>query len=248
MARDEPTRRGMIVAMTGPIQSRSTAPSLNHGILPLSMEARRAQPRTVGVAPMRLTTGLAALGAFVVLAEGVRRRRLRGLDVAVRRAARPRRDRRLTELARDVCTFGEPRIHPLIAGVIAAVAAPRIGRRALRIPAASIVAMVLDRAVRYPVQQRRPPGAGHHPGRDRYAFPSGHTTATTAIALTTVIELDDTLTPAARGALITGAVLASTVMGVSRIYLDEHWADDVIGGWILGAGIACTLTAVMPDV
>lgn len=201
---------------------------------------------TRDVAPLRLTTGLIALATFGVLIHAVRRRRLRRLDRAVRRVARPKRDHALTNVAYAVCATAKPHVHPFIASALAAAAWPRIGRRALLIPTAALVSTALDRTTRNFLQQHRPPGATHHPGIDRYAFPSGHTTAATAISLITAIELDDRVGPAARSAIRAAALVTPVIVGAGRIYLDEHWADDVLGGWLAGTAIACALTSIMP--
>jgi undecaprenyl-diphosphatase len=34
------------------------------------------------------------------------------------------------------------------------------------------------------------------------------------------------------------AILIPLVIGVSRVYLDAHWATDVLGGWSAGLFIA----------
>lgn len=201
---------------------------------------------TRAVAPLRLTAGLVALGAFAAMAQGVRRRRLRKLDRAVRRAARPKRDHALTTAAYAACSLAKPHVHPLVASAIAAGAWPRIGPRALLIPTAALLSTALDRTTREIVEQHRPPLAGHHPGRDRYAFPSGHTTATTAIALVTAIEVGERVAPTPRRAIRGAALVAPALIGAARIYLDEHWADDVLGGWLAGAAIACVLTGIVP--
>lgn len=213
-------------------------PSSNRSLAPRS--ARRDG------ASLRLAVGFAALGAFGALLQGVRRRRLRRLDRAVRRATHPRHDPALTTAAQLVSAVARPHVHPAIATAIAGAAWPRVGRRALLIPIASLASITLDRTVRDVVHQHRPPGAAHHPGRDRYAFPSGHTTATTAIALVTAIELRDRVTPASRTAINSLALAGAVMVGASRLYLDEHWADDVLGGWLAGTAIACLLTGIAP--
>lgn len=215
--------------------------------MPDSRETLIPHPMPRDVAPLRLATGLVALGAFCALAQGVRRRRLRRLDRSVRRAARPKHDGAVTTAAYAVCATAKPHVHPFVASAIASAAWPRVGRRALLIPAAAILSTVLDRATRSVVRQHRPPRAGHHAGLDRYAFPSGHTTATTAIALVTAMELHDRCVgPRTRSAARAAALVAPAVIGAARIYLDEHWADDVLGGWLAGAAIACILTGIAP--
>ena len=72
-----------------------------------------------------------------------------------------------------------------------------------------------------------------------WSFPSGHTAGTTAVAVVlSYVLLRERLTTGAT--LVIGALLALLV-GVSRVYLDLHWASDVLGGWVIGAsyGAGC---------
>jgi membrane-associated phospholipid phosphatase len=78
---------------------------------------------------------------------------------------------------------------------------------------------------------------------DRYqAFPSGHTSAifaaATAVTLTVAERAPRATWPVA---LAVGTV--ATAGGVARMYLDRHWATDVIAGAAVGIGTAFGVAA-----
>ena len=79
--------------------------------------------------------------------------------------------------------------------------------------------------------------AGTEITRYRYAYPSGHTTAATAIGVATAAAIADEL-PRSQRILLWSTVAAFALsVGWSRLYLDEHWLDDVVGGWLAGTFI-----------
>jgi undecaprenyl-diphosphatase len=84
---------------------------------------------------------------------------------------------------------------------------------------------------------RRRPRTMRGRGNEFEAFPSGHTAATTAIALTASYLFARQRLMPLPAALAIGALVPVTI-GATRIISDEHWTTDVVGGWIAGAGMA----------
>ncbi len=71
------------------------------------------------------------------------------------------------------------------------------------------------------------PGALIQPP-DRFSFPSGHASASLAVALPLALALG---WPLGCGGLFLGAAV-----GVSRCYLGVHYPTDVAAGWLLAVG------------
>jgi undecaprenyl-diphosphatase len=44
--------------------------------------------------------------------------------------------------------------------------------------------------------------------------------------------------PRERGYILGAAALLTLLVGISRVMLGVHWATDVLGGWVFGAGWA----------
>lgn len=75
------------------------------------------------------------------------------------------------------------------------------------------------------------------------SYPSGHAVAGAAIGLSLVIAF----IPAGprRRKWEWAAAVFAFAMGLSRVYLNAHWFSDVMGGVLLGAGVAITVAAVV---
>jgi membrane-associated phospholipid phosphatase len=168
---------------------------------------------------------------------------------AVRRRIHPGRSPAVKSLAKGVSFLAGPYSHPFVAGGLGTLMRLQRGTGGAGPVAASLGTLVFDNLARIFVHQRRPPKAGSHVGRNRYAFPSGHVTAATAIAVATAGEVADQLSPAQRRLLWTSVAALSVAIGWSRLYLDEHWMDDVAGGLMAGVAIglgAATVSAYTP--
>jgi undecaprenyl-diphosphatase len=189
------------------------------------------------MASPRVITALSGAAIAGGIGVAVKRDSTRAIDRAIRRRIHPRRSAALTSLAKRISYIADPRTHPYVAAALGLLINRAEGSGGLGPPAASLGALAVDNATRVFVHQRRPPRAGRHHGRNRYGYPSGHVTAATAIAIASASEMVDQLSPVERRLLWTAVAAISISVGWSRLYLDEHWIDDVVGGWMTGIAI-----------
>lgn len=107
-----------------------------------------------------------------------------------------------------------------------------------------VVAIALFSIVKRIYARPRPAGLG---GRvdSSYSFPSGHSTASAAVCCTLAYVLWREGFIRGRAALAL-AIVPPLLVGASRLYLNLHWATDVLGGWSAGLLIA-VLSAALYD-
>lgn len=109
---------------------------------------------------------------------------------------------------------------------------------------APVVAVTLFSVVKRAYARPRPAGLGGIV-QSSYSFPSGHATASVAVCVTLayVFWREGFVR---RPVALAFAVLVPLLVGMSRIYLNVHWATDVLGGWSAGLVIAI-LSIVLYD-
>ncbi len=204
---------------------------------------RAPRPGNAGPVNARLsllrTVGITAAGTAAAVAVASTFAPVQALDDALERAAgrvRPRLRR-----AGSVGTLpGEPWAHWSIGTTVALVILARRRRRGwaavLPMAGASLAGIVAHHAVKLVYRRPRPRYALQR-GKTEPAFPSGHTTDSTAVLATgAYLLVREELLPA-RLAVPAATTLALTT-GASRVALGMHWGTDVIGGWLAGLSVA----------
>jgi undecaprenyl-diphosphatase len=142
-----------------------------------------------------------------------------------------------------VSTFGS--VTPMaILAIIGALVMIGRGRRAAVIPLllAPIGGVLTYYFVKRVFARSRPAGTGNFL-EGTYSFPSAHATTSAAVCVTLAYIFWREGIMSGVVALVL-AILVPVVIGTSRVYLDMHWATDVIGGWCAGlviAGLAAAL-------
>ncbi len=186
---------------------------------------------------------VAALGAALVggLAVLAKTGATEDFDAAAERAAR-RGPRRRKSIAAVMTTPGEPYVHIPLALVAAMLVARRAGvARGAPVALASLGGVLSHQSIKRFYRRARP-AAALLSGKREPAFPSGHTTNSTAVCATAAyVLLRERMVPPA--AVLPLAVAVPIVVGLTRVELEQHWLTDVIGGWIAGIGVAALCAA-----
>ncbi|MCI1755926.1 MAG: phosphatase PAP2 family protein [Sphingobium sp.] len=119
----------------------------------------------------------------------------------------------------------------LMLGVLALAMMWRgLGRQWLWLAAVSLIAMLLNTALKHLFAAARPEILAHLDPTMTYSFPSGHASGN-AVFLGALAML----WPSRAGSAVALALIG--MIGISRVWLGVHWPSDVVCGWIEGAAI-----------
>lgn len=194
-----------------------------------------------------LGSAAASVWAFLALASEVSEGDTRGLDERLLLAPRtpgapsdPLGPPSLEEAARDFTALGGTGVMVfLVVAVTCVLALARRRAEAVILVVASLGAMGLELVLKGWYDRPRPDLVPHAARVFSASFPSGHATMSAAVFLTIGALLASTQPERRIKIYIASlAVLLTTMVGVSRVYLGVHWPTDVLAGWTLGAAWA----------
>jgi len=182
--------------------------------------------------------GIAAVFALAKVGGDVAAHETAGFDGAIRGWVTAHQAPSVVTFFGSVTTIGATRSMYILSLGAAAYLWYRGHRRVgASVLVAPVVAVGFFEGAKRLYARPRPPGLGHVFEGNTFSFPSAHATASAAVCCTLayVYWREGMVGPAV--ALLVG-ILIPVLIGVSRVYLDAHWATDVIGGWSAGLLIA----------
>jgi membrane-associated phospholipid phosphatase len=188
---------------------------------------------------------LGAVGVTVLYVLPATRPSVQGVDDVVWRLAGTVRNRPATTVSIALSWLGSAVVNwPLRVAAMALLAWRRHWLRLTAFGLAVLTSEVLIGTLKAAVDRPRPPDSLI--ATSAAAFPSGHAIASAVTAVGLVLVLAPPGRTRWRWEVY--AVVFTSVMALSRVYLRAHWLSDTVAGALLGAGLAlgwpAALTAI----
>ena len=188
------------------------------------------------------TAGLCTIG-FIVLALCAQAGLLAGFDNSGLWAARSVETAKLDAIVPNLTNVGEAAYIAAVAIVIGAIfAVRRDWARAALVVAGVGGAEVLNIVLKHIADRTRPELWTHLVNETSQSFPSGHATASAALALCIVAIAWHSRW---RIAAIVGAIIYVAVVAFTRLYLGVHYPSDILAGWLCAAAWVSLVIALI---
>ena len=191
-----------------------------------------------------VSAGLLAGGVLVgvLVALPATRPAVQGVDDAVWDAAGAVENRPTTFVADALSWLGSPYVNwPLRALALILLAWRRHWVRLAAFALAVVTSELLIGPVKALYDRPRPPGSLIE--TSAASFPSGHAVASAVTAVGLVLVLAEP--GRSRWRWEVNAVIFTSIMALSRVYLRAHWLTDTVAGALLGAGVALGWPALL---
>lgn len=194
--------------------------------------------RLKAVSGLALLLGALGLGGLALTPQVTRD------DLRIDQAVVPFRFHLATEVFADVTRAAQEAVGlgALLLGIIVLL----VRRRrwdAARLLAMAGAAWILALAVKYLIERPRPPASlWLMPPDPSGSYPSGHETTAVVIVVVAAMALAGTGLP--RAAVTALAAVFALAVGVSRVYLGDHYPTDVIGSCLIAAAAVLLAWAV----
>jgi undecaprenyl-diphosphatase len=184
-----------------------------------------------------------ALAIFADVGEDVAEKSTGAFDNAVRAWFLAHQNPTLYKIAAAISSIGSPTVMVIVA--IAAGIWFYRGRgrsKAGVMVAAPAAGGLLAGGMKLLYGRARPAGAALFNERT-FSFPSGHAATSAAVMVTLCYVLARERIISWPTAIAIGGIVP-LVVGLTRLYLDVHWATDVVGGWTVGLFVAAMSAAL----